>query len=233
MGDSFDPQTKAEFDKYAGSYDDLHAKNVALSGESPEYFAIYKQKFLERLLGPLDAPVLDFGCGIGNLTRLLVGSFAHVRGYDPSSESVVLAKKRAPLADFYDDLDSIPEKTFGAVVLANVLHHVPPENRAGLMKTVGKLLAPGGKAVVFEHNPYNPVTRKVVRECEFDENAVLLYPSETRRLLHDAGLHHLERDYIVFFPRALSALRGMESWLRWVPMGAQYAAWGQRFSMGR
>jgi SAM-dependent methyltransferase len=233
MGDSFDPQVKAEFDKYAESYDDLHAKNVALSGESPEYFAIYKQKFLERLLGQLDAPVLDFGCGIGNLTRLLVRSFAHVRGYDPSSDSVALAKKRAPSAEFYDDLDAIPAATFGAVVLANVLHHVPPENRLGLMKSIARVLAPGGKAVVFEHNPYNPVTRKVVRECEFDENAVLLYPNETRHLLRDAGLEHVERDFIVFFPRALSALRGMEPLLRWVPMGAQYAAWGQRFSMGK
>ena len=132
MGESFDPQSKAEFDKYAGSYDDLHAKNLALSGESPEYFAIYKQKFLEKLL-ERNTRVLDFGCGIGSLTRLVVESFDHVAGYDPSGDSVVLAKKRAPRATFYDDLDSIPVESFGAVVLANVLHHVPPEKRAGLM----------------------------------------------------------------------------------------------------
>jgi ubiquinone/menaquinone biosynthesis C-methylase UbiE len=227
MGESFDPQTKAEFDKFAGTYDDLHAKNVALSGESPEYFAIYKQKFLERLF-ERNTRVLDFGCGIGNLTRLLVRSFDAVVGYDPSGESVALAKKRAPEATFYDDLEAIPEATFDAVVLANVLHHVPPENRPGLMTSVSRVVAPGGKVVVFEHNPINPVTRKVVRECEFDENAVLLYPSETRRLLKAAHMTGVTLDYIVFFPRALSALRSMESVLSWLPMGAQYAAWGTK-----
>jgi len=227
MGESFDPQTKAEFDKYAGSYDDLHAKNVALSGESPEYFAIYKQNFLEKLL-ERNTRVLDFGCGIGNLTHLIVQSFDHVAGYDPSGDSVALAKKRAPDATFYDDLETIPNETFGAVVLANVLHHVPPENREGLMKSVARTVAPGGKIVVFEHNPINPVTRKVVRECEFDENAVLLYPSETRRLLKVSGMNKVTLDYIVFFPRKLSALRGMETALSWLPMGAQYAAWGSK-----
>lgn len=227
MGESFDPQNKAEFDKYASSYDELHAKNVALSGESPEYFAIYKQKFLERLL-ERNTRVLDFGCGIGNLTQHLVRSFDAVAGYDPSDESVALAKKRAPEATFYDDVEAIPSDSFGAVVLANVLHHVPPENRAGLMTSIARTVAPGGKIVVFEHNPINPVTRKVVRECEFDENAVLLYPSETRRLLKGVGMTKVTLDYIVFFPRALSALRGMETVLSWLPMGAQYAAWGTR-----
>ncbi len=227
MGESFDPQSKAEFDKYAESYDDMHAKNVALSGESPEYFAIYKQKFLEKLL-ERNTRVLDFGCGIGNLTRLVVESFDHVAGYDPSGDSVALAKKRAPRATFYDDLEAIPSESFGAVVLANVLHHVPPDNRAALMTSITRVVAPGGKIVVFEHNPINPVTVKVVRECEFDENAVLLYPSETRRLLKAASMNKVTLDYIVFFPRALSALRRMETALSWLPMGAQYAAWGTK-----
>ena len=228
MADSFDPQTKAEFDQYAQSYDQLHRQNVAISGESPEYFAIYKQRFLERLVGDPRAPLLDFGCGIGNLTRLLVGPFAEVAGYDPSADSVVLAKTRAAGASFYDDVDAIPKAHFGAVVIANVLHHVPPNARAALLATVTRLLAPGGKLVVFEHNPHNPVTRKVVRDCAFDENAVLLAPSETRRLLEGAGLRHTRVDYIVFFPRPLAALRGLEPHLSWLPLGAQYAAWATK-----
>src|ERR1035438_7593719 len=59
---------QAEFDRYAKSYEEMHAQNVELSGEGTEYFAIYKQKVLERLLGKgFEKPVLDFGCGIGNL----------------------------------------------------------------------------------------------------------------------------------------------------------------------
>src|SRR5580693_2805971 len=94
MSASFDPQHQAEFDRYAGSYEAMHATSIAASGESTEYFAVYKQKVLERLLGEgFDRPVLDFGCGIGNLTHLLAESFPTVHGYDPSSESAHLAEK--------------------------------------------------------------------------------------------------------------------------------------------
>src|SRR5580693_2929647 len=96
MSASFDPQHQAEFDQYAGSYEAMHAQSVSASGESPEYFAIYKQKVLERMLGSgFSSPVLDFGCGIGNLTTHLAKSFPVVHGYDPSAECVKLAQKRA------------------------------------------------------------------------------------------------------------------------------------------
>src|SRR4051812_43004427 len=108
MTQSFDPQHKAEFDQYAGSYEAMHAASVAASGEGPEYFAVYKQKVLERVLGTGFAqPVLDFGCGIGNLTTHLVKSFPHVHGYDPSAECVKLAETRSPGAQFYDDPEAI------------------------------------------------------------------------------------------------------------------------------
>jgi len=35
---------EAEFDKFAAEYRDLHAANIRLSGEDPEYFAEYKIK---------------------------------------------------------------------------------------------------------------------------------------------------------------------------------------------
>src|SRR5262245_46947324 len=111
MAESFDPQHRAEFDKYAGSYEDMHATSIAASGESTEYFAIYKQRVLERMLRKgFDRPVLDFGCGIGNLTRLLTESFPHVHGYDPSSESTELAKRRTPAATFFDDPEALPKE---------------------------------------------------------------------------------------------------------------------------
>ena len=33
---------EVEFDRYAGSYEILHAQNIRLSGEDPNYFAEYK-----------------------------------------------------------------------------------------------------------------------------------------------------------------------------------------------
>jgi 2-polyprenyl-3-methyl-5-hydroxy-6-metoxy-1,4-benzoquinol methylase len=228
MGDSYDPQNEAEFDAYAGSYADMHASSVKASGEDPEYFGIYKQKFLERLLGKTPGPVLDFGCGIGNLTHLLVRSFDEVHGFDPSKKSVDVARTRAEKATFFDDKNTLPKDTYGAIVLANVLHHVPPPARKALVADLVPLLAKGGKVVIFEHNPLNPVTVKAVKDCPFDEDAVLLYPWEVTTLLDGAGLVARKLDYIVFFPRPLAKLRPLEPHLRGLPLGAQVCAWAER-----
>jgi len=227
MNESFDPQHKAEFDQYAGSYEEMHATSVAASGESPEYFAIYKQKVLERLLGAGFAqPVLDFGCGIGNLTTHLVKSFPVVHGFDPSAACVKLAEKRSPGARFFDDPNALPKGHHGVAILANVLHHVKPAERAALVSLVASTLAPGGRLVIFEHNPLNPVTRHAVAICPFDEGVELLQPRTTKRLLRDAGLARVALEYIVFFPHALAFARGMEPGLSWLPLGAQVCAWG-------
>lgn len=229
MGTSFDPQQTAEFDQHAHGYDDMHRASIQASGEDPEYFAIYKQRCLERMLGTSFAqPVLDFGCGIGNLTRFLVQSFAEVEGFDPSAESVKVAAERAPRARFFDSLDAIPRNKYGAIVVANVLHHVPPAERPALLARLHESLAPGGRVVVFEHNPLNPVTRRAVSACPFDDNAVLLWPWEVKRLLRDSGLVEVDLDYIVFFPRMLAGMRGLEPKMSWLPMGAQVCGWGTK-----
>src|SRR6267143_1445894 len=218
-----------DFDRYARSYEAIHAENLAGSGESPSYFAAYKQRVLERMLGrDFERPVLDFGCGIGALTELLSRSFRQVDGYDNSAESLRLARTRAPFARFFERVEAIPTAHYGAVVLANVLHHVPPADRPALLRTVGSTVAPGGRLIVFEHNRLNPITRRVVSACPFDDGASLLHPWEVKRLLRGAGLRAVALDFIVFFPRILRAARPLEPFLAWLPLGAQVCAWGTR-----
>ena len=48
-------------------------------------------------------------------------------------------------------------------------------------------LRPKGRIYIFEHNPFNPVTRWVVKHTAIDRNAVLLKPAEVRTGLHAAG----------------------------------------------
>jgi SAM-dependent methyltransferase len=172
--------------------------------------------------------VLDYGCGTGPLTEKLAASFTDVAGYDPSGASLAEARRRAPSATFYDDPGAIPRGGFGLVVLANVLHHVPPPERPALLSRLVGHLQPGtGRLVVFEHNPYNPLTRRAVATCEFDDDAILLGPVEVTRLLAWSGLADVRRRFIVFFPRALAALRGLEPHLGWLPAGAQVMAVGR------
>lgn len=215
------PGAPQKFDAYAGSYEALHAASIAGSGEPTEYFAEYKLACLKRLGAPTAEPILDFGAGTGNLTEQLVKEFRAVTAYDPSAESLAQAKRRAPAATTVGTEEGIPDGTFATAVLSGVLHHVPPPERPELVARVRRKLRPGGRLFVFEHNPLNPLTRRAVHLCPFDDDAVLLYPWQLRPLLSRAGYAVERVDYIVFFPRALSRLRPLEPYLRRVVVGAQ------------
>jgi len=222
----------AKFDAYAKDYETLHANSIATSGEQPGYFADYKADCIVRLVGSrFDEPILDYGCGVGGLTQRLCARFNHVSGFDPSAGSVRIARERCPEATFFDDLGAIPDAKFGLIVLANVLHHVEPGDRVGLVRELRRLVKPGsGLLVAFEHNPFNPLTRRAVAQCEFDDDAILLWPGELARLLEESGFRRVRRQFIVFFPRALSALRRFEAKLGWLPLGAQVMVVGESSS---
>ncbi len=220
--------TAAKFDAYARSYDELHNQNLAASGESLEYFAEYKLKCLKRAGAPLGEPLLDYGCGIGNVTSVLATAFTDVHGFDPSSESLRVSQERMPHSTFHATPEAMPDAHFATAVLSGVLHHVPRPDRIPAMQTVLAKLRPGGRVFVFEHNPLNPATRHVVATCPFDDDADMLYPWQAKRLLREAGFSNVALAYIVFFPRPLAFLRGLEPKLGWLPAGAQLLVTGTR-----
>jgi SAM-dependent methyltransferase len=211
----------SEFDAHAASYEDDHRASIQASGEDPAYFHDYKVACLARIGAPKTGPLLDFGCGIGNLTRRFVARYDEVHGLDPSEESLALARERAPGAIFHTDASTLPLGHFATAVLSGVLHHVAPDRRRQVLRDVRRALAPGGRLVVFEHNPLNPVTRRAVAACAFDDDAILLWPWELRSLAEQAGYADLSLEYIVFFPRPLAFLRPLEPRLRGVALGAQ------------
>jgi SAM-dependent methyltransferase len=211
----------AEFDAHAGSYEDDHRSSIKASGEDPAYFHDYKVSCLARKGMSEDGPLLDFGCGVGNLTERFVSRYREVHAYDPSTMSLERAKERAPAARFHVDANTLPKDHFATAVLSGVLHHVQPSARVDLLRTVRGLLRPGGRVVVFEHNPLNPVTQRAVAACAFDDDAILLWPWEARGVLGQAGFDDVTLDYIVFFPRPLAFLRRLEPRLSRVMLGAQ------------
>jgi SAM-dependent methyltransferase len=211
----------AKFDAYARDYERLHAQSVSITGEETDYFARYKVDCLARAGVARDQRILDFGCGIGNTTAQLVAQFSDVHGYEPSKVSAEQARQRATAATVYDDMAAVPKASFSVAVLSCVLHHVPPADRLGVMAQVLEALEPGGQLFVFEHNPLNPLTRRAVAACPFDDDAILLWPGEQKRLLREGGFTQVSLDYIVFFPRPLAFLRPLEPKLAWLPAGAQ------------
>jgi hypothetical protein len=81
---------------------------------------------------------------------------------------------------------------------------------------------PAGLAVVFEQNPYNPLTRLAVARCAFDEGVVLATRRRIRRLLEGAGGAIVASRYVLFFPIDRDVARSVEARLGWLPLGAQH-----------
>jgi SAM-dependent methyltransferase len=109
-----------------------------------------------------------------------------------------------------------------------VLHHVASGERARLVGEAARVTKPGGAVVVFEHNPWNPLTRRAVAGCEFDRHAVLLRRAQSERLLRDAGLDGVDGAYIIYFTRESPRLQRIERLLGSLPFGAQYVVSARR-----
>jgi len=219
------------FDQFAADYKQVLDKNVALSGEDSEYFAEYKARYLARRLSPdFTGKILDFGCGVGLLSRSLKKNMpaAKLDGYDISCASLsCIERELTSEGTFTNDLLQLGED-YDLIVIANVLHHVPVAERSATIQALAGRLVAGGRLAVFEHNPVNPATRWAVKQCAFDTDAVLLPMRETVAHLESAQVRVVRQDYIVFMPRVLAWFRRFEPWLAGVPLGAQYALLGEK-----
>ena len=223
-----------EFDRFAQEYEQLHASVLTASGEGPEFFAAYKPADMRRHLAAAGAAgdvsrLLDFGCGVGGSLPHLRKEFpdAELIGADVSRKSLEIAERRYPgLAKLVALSETgampLPEASVDLVFSACVFHHIPEAEHTRILCDLHRVTKPGGSLFLFEHNPLNPLTRRVVDACAFDENAVLIGASELKRRVLAAGYQHAKICYRIFFPHALNFLRPLEGALTWCPLGAQY-----------
>ena len=96
------------------------------------------------------------------------------------------------------------------------------DEHVAILKNLRNLCAPSGTLAIFEHNPVNPITRKIVHDCPFDEGVTLISPRSLRGRLTAAGWHGLRRSYISFVPPKLKRVKRVERFLTWCPLGGQY-----------
>jgi SAM-dependent methyltransferase len=228
---------RAEFDRHAATYAEQHEGSIAISGEEPEYFSQYKIDDLVRVcdrVGLKPTRILDFGVGVGNSLGPMQRLFpeALISGIDVSEQSLEmcreLARESTDLRAYDGETIPFEDDTFDVVFTACVFHHIPAEQHIALLREIRRVLRPRGRFVLYEHNPWNVLTVQAVRNCPFDENAVLISAPEMARRLRSAGFGQIERRFRVFFPRILSALRPLEWSLSPLPLGAQYMLVGSR-----
>ena len=153
------------------------------------------------------------GCGTGETDRFLASTFGDLHGVDMSERLIERARAAVPGVQYRSyDGERLPyeDSAFDLSFCINVMHHVPPPDWSAFVAEMERITRPGGVVAVFEHNPLNPLTRRVVSNCSFDADAVLLRRRVTERLLAGAGLTAIEGGYILFLPLAarLGASRG-------------------------
>lgn len=250
MKENPERSVSAEFDEFSNAYNEYmqHPLRDFASGQDDLIFPEHKSEYLARLLKRLfksrtDLNFLDFGCGNGSLLRWLLKRIRsdfrnldiRLSGVDISSGMIKEAKKgwedQQTIAQFdvlFAGKTPYESETFDVVVASSVFHHIEPEERAGALKEILRVLKPGGYFLMIEHNPINPVTNYIVKRTPMDVNATLLNPFEAKKLIRNNGFNYVSTDYILFFPPKMRSLWFLERCIKWLILGGQYVSINQK-----
>ncbi len=202
-------------------------------GKSHRYFIRVKCEELLRTLRKFSytqEEVLDLGCGRGEAEEILCKHFDGITAIDSSEGMIHEAKgKNIPNCNFIlaDVLKlPFPDKYFDLVFSFCLFHHLPQNKWQPAIEEAVRVSKKSAILVTFEHNPRNPITRRVVSKSPIDEGVIALSLSQMEELYQKANIQIFEKRSIIFFPRFLSFLRPLESLLSKIPYGGQYCIAG-------
>jgi SAM-dependent methyltransferase len=137
----------------------------------PDYFA-----FESRMRGSVDAirerqrpyvadfrdgaPVLDIGCGRGELLQLLREAGIEARGIDADADMVAFARGEGldvEQADLVEYLERVDDGSLGGIFMGQVVEHLPPGVLVRSLELAARKLRPGGLLVAETINPLSPL----------------------------------------------------------------------------
>ena len=221
-----------EFDRFAHNYGELLDDPLRHRfAADADFFIHQKCRLLLRqiqrhAIGGRRPRLLDAGCGQGTAIAYL-NPHAAVFGTDVSMPMLEEAAGR-PVA--LQEPFSLPfaRGTFHAAYAFCVYHHIETENRLRHLRELSRVVGPGGRVLIFEHNPYNPVTKRIFERTPVDQGWHMIKPGDLRALFLEAGLEDVEQGYFLFVPAALWKWFGfIERLLTWLPLGGQYFVSGR------
>ena len=235
------------FDQVARDYEKIHNQSLPPGVHSVDFIrqrAACVTRWICEAYSGKEFCYLDFGCGNGRMLKFLLDSDAlkplleqarlKLFGFDTSVESVNEA--RSLLGDervcLVSDLNHLPgEVRFDFVISCHVFHHIPPAERAEAVARLANRMKPLSRLVIWEHNPFNPATRLLVKMCPFDGDARLLTLNTTKTLFGKNSFRYRRHAYVNLFPPRwlrLDAVSAIEVKLSKLPIGAQYWAMFER-----
>ena len=242
-------QLRPEFESYAKGYSGgMENPIIRLTGGSFDAFIEMKVRWLlidlarnplSYVRSPEDITLLDFGCGSGELLQALrkMGFKGKLEGCDVSKGMLEEAVKRwnhGPVAPLHliteGDETPFADNSYDVVVLCCVFHHIDSSRHSEIFNELIRILKPGGRIVLFEHNPLNLLTRWIVDGLTIDRNAALITARNVREMMNLKKLRNIRVNYLLFFPPRLRWrwLQQAERIISWLPFGGQYVVVGEK-----
>ncbi len=174
----------------------------------PDYFA-----FESRMRGSVDsirdrqrlyvdvlrdaAPVLDAGCGRGELLGLLREAGVEARGIDADSDMVAYARGDGldvEQADLVEYLQAAADASLGAIFMGQVVEHLPAPTLVQTFQLAAGKLRPGGVLIAETINPLSPIA---LRNYFADlTHAQPLVPETLELLARQSGFAETEIRYL-------------------------------------
>lgn len=150
-----------------------------------------QRPYVELLRG--HAPVLDVGCGRGELLALLRDAGIEARGVDASGDMVAFARGEGldvQQNDLLQALGEVGDASLGAVAALQVVEHLPPAVLVRFLEESLRVLRPGGMLVAETINPASPAA---LRHYFADlTHAQPLVPETLELLARQAGFAQTE-----------------------------------------
>lgn len=148
--------------------------------------------------GP-EKTVLDLGSALGDVCFLLAPRVKEAVGVDASPRAIELARARAAERGFANvrfvpgdvaDLGSLPEGTVDVAGAFDLLEHVDDDTVRRMLRSLVRVLRPGGVFVAYTPNREHYVERLKAANVvlkQFPEHIAVRRPREIRRLLESEG----------------------------------------------
>jgi SAM-dependent methyltransferase len=154
-----------------------------------------QRRYVEDFRGA--APVLDVGCGRGELLELLREAGIEARGIDADADMVAYARGEGldvEQADLVAYLERLEDGSLGGIFMGQVVEHLPPGVLVRSLELAARKLRPGGLLVAETINPLSPLA---LRHYFADlTHAQPLVPETLELLARQSGFAETEVRYL-------------------------------------
>ncbi len=157
-------------------------KAITLIFENPKIFKFFQErllpkkytKFKKELVkkyADMNAYIVDFACGIGNMSEAIPDHIDSYVGIDINEKSIETAKKLYPKRRFIVvEKGEIPIKEkVGTIICFSIFHHLSNEELERALIQFKKVLISGGKVIITDQVPWRnqkTLLNKLMVRCD-------------------------------------------------------------------